>query len=136
MQIVDLVNPPVAAFPENPTIPYIRPHNLREFFQRTIELADERNIDTVVASRLTPDVADGEVSSATGPISIVNDQAVFWNAIFEQASSVRAAGGVGIDGLVRLKYVDLDQFNDYAGYRKEDLPSIMRRVFSYYDMGR
>ena len=57
MQIVDLVNPPVAAFPENPTIPYIRPHNLREFFQRTIELADERNIDTVVASRLTPDAA-------------------------------------------------------------------------------
>lgn len=136
IQIVDLVNPPAAAFPENPTIPYIRPHNLREFFQRTIELADERNIDTVVASRLTPDGADGEGSSATGPVSIVNDQAVFWNVIFEQASSVRAAGGVGIDGLVRLKYVDLDQFNDYAGYRKEDLPSIMRRIFSYYDMGR
>ena len=66
----------------------------------------------------------------------MNDQAAFWNAIFEQSSSVRAAGGVGIDGLVRLEYVDLDQFDDYAGYRKEDLPSIMRRVFSYYDMGR
>ena len=136
IQIVDLVNPPAAAFPKNPTIPYIRPHNIREFFQSTIALADERNIDTVVASRLTPGAADGEGSSATGPVSIVNEQAVFWNVIFEEASSVRAAGGVGIDGLVRLKYVDLDQFNGYAGYRKEDLPSIMRRVFSYYDMGR
>ena len=56
--------------------------------------------------------------------------------IRDRSSSVRAAGGVGIDGLVRLEYVDLDQFDDYAGYRKEDLPSIMRRVFSYYDMGR
>ncbi|MFT4591410.1 MAG: glyoxylase-like metal-dependent hydrolase (beta-lactamase superfamily II) [Gammaproteobacteria bacterium] len=136
MQIVDLVNPPAAAFPENPTIPYIRPHNLREFFQRTIEFAAERNIDTVVASRVMPDAASGAGSSATGPVSLVNDQAAFWNAIFEQSSSVRAAGGVGIDGLVRLEYVDLDQFDDYAGYRKEDLPSIMRRVFSYYDMGR
>jgi glyoxylase-like metal-dependent hydrolase (beta-lactamase superfamily II) len=138
MQIVDLVNPPAAAFPINPTIPYMRPHNLREFFSRTIELAAERNIDTVVSSRVVPgaDSTGGAGSPATGPVSLVQEQANFWNVIFEQAKAARAAGGVGIDGVLRLDYIDLEQFDDYAGYRKEDLPSIMRRVFAYYDMGR
>lgn len=137
MQIVDLVNPPAAAFPDNPNVPYIRPHNLREFFARTMELATELNIDTVVASRVAPDAASNAGSSpATGPVSLVQEQADFWNTVFEQVDAARAAGGVGIDSVVRVKYIDLDQFDDYAGYREEDLPTIMRRVLAYYDMGR
>ena len=41
MQIVDVVNPPGAAFPPDPLVPYIRPHNIQQFFTATGDLIDQ-----------------------------------------------------------------------------------------------
>jgi hypothetical protein len=139
VQIVDLVNPPEAAFPGDPSVPYIKPHNLRRFFASVVAMVAEQGVTQVVASRAF-DTLDAQgvagVSPPTGPASVIYDQAIFWSAIYNAVEIAEAEGNVGIDSLVRLKTIDLAAFESYAGYNKEELPTIMRRFVGFYDMGR
>ena len=139
LQVVELINPPRAAFPRNPLVSYVRPHNLGNFFDDLEYLANERGIDTVVASSAVP-VDDGQGSqqhsAVTGPASIIREQAKFWTAIYDAVDIARAEGNVGIDSFVKIETIDLEPFKPYDGYAKEDLPIIMRRFVGFYDMGR
>jgi hypothetical protein len=139
LQVVELVNPPQASFPRNRLVSYIRPHNLRQFFRDLEFLVNERGIETVIASSATL-VDDGrggqQLSAATGPASIINDQATFWEAIYDAVDVAEAEGNVGIDSFVKIETIDLEPFKSYDGYAKEDLPIIMRRFVGFYDMGR
>ncbi len=134
IQIVDLVNPPGASFPSNPLVPYIRPHNLRQFFAATNELIGQLGIDEVAASAVRP--GTGELSPQTAPASIVSDQAKFWDTMYLTVEQAIAERRVGIDSLVRLRKDELPIFQSYLDYSKDDLPLIMRRFTGYYDMGR
>ena len=139
LQIVELVNPPRASFPSDPLGSYMRPHNLRRFFRDLEFLANERGIETVIASSaiLVDDGRGGrQLSAATGPASIIKDQAMFWEAIYNAVDIAEAEGNVGIDSFVKLETIDLEPFKLYDGYNKEDLPIIMRRFVGFYDMGR
>jgi len=139
MQVVDLVEPPRAAFPADTNVPYIKPHNLRRFFAATVELADKKSIQQVLAShiRLVDDGKGGRISSPpTAPVTIIADQARFWESIYNAVETARNAGNIGIDSFVKLKTIDVTPFEEFDGYRKEDLPIIMRRVVGFYDMGR
>ena len=78
----------------------------------------------------------GQISPATGPASMIRDQRLFWDAIYNAVEIARAEGNVGIDSFVKLNTIDLEPFQNFAGYRKEDLPIIMRRFVGFYDMGR
>ena len=139
LQVVELINPPRASFPKDRLGSYMRPHNLRQFFRDLEFLANERGIETVIASSAIP-VDDGrggrQLSAATGPASIIKDQATFWEAIYNAVDIAEAEGNVGIDSFVKLKTIDLEPFKPYDGYNKEDLPVIMRRFVGFYDMGR
>jgi len=144
MQIVDLVEPPRASFPADRNVPYVRPHNLRQFFAAAIELAAAEGITEVVASHVRP-VAEGNndgdkagplQSPPTAPVAIIADQARFWNEIYSAVETARNEGNIGIDSFVRLKTIDTAPFEPFDGYRKEDLPIIMRRFVGFYDMGR
>lgn len=134
LQIVDLIQPPRASFPHDPNVPYVRPHNLREFFVALEQLVADEGIETVVASRVAKE-ADG-FTPAVGSVSVIGDQARFWHAIYDAVDMAEAEGNVGIDSFVRLKTIDLSVFEPYDGYRPEDLPIIMRRFVGFYDMGR
>lgn len=139
MQIVALVEPPHAAFPANPNVPYVRPHNLRQFFTAVEALAEREGVTAILASRvkLVDDGAGGQQPSPpTAPISLIADQARFWNAVYTAVETARAEGDIGIDSFVKLKTIDLAPFEPFDGYRKEDLPIIMRRFVGFYDMGR
>lgn len=139
LQIVDLINPPRASFPEDPNVPYVKPHNLRQFFAALEALAAENGVTEIVASsvQITTD-QDGAAgfSPATGPVSIIRDQASFWDAIYAAVDFAEAEGNVGIDSFVRLKTIDLTAFESYDNYEAADLPIIMRRFVGFYDMGR
>ncbi len=139
LQVVELVNPPRASFPRDPLGSYMRPHNLRQFFLDLEFLANERGIETVIASSAIP-VDDGrggqQLSPATGPATIIHDQAMFWEAIYNTVDIAEAEGNVGIDSFVKIDTIDLEPFKLYDGYNKEDLPIIMRRFVGFYDMGR
>ena len=139
IQIVDLVEPPRAAFPRDRNVPYVKPHNLRKLFARTHELVAATGINTVLASHvLTVDDGQGNQveSPPTGPVSIIADQARFWEAIYATVEMARDEGNVGIDSFVKIKTIDTTPFEEFDGYRKEDLPVIMRRFVGFYDMGR
>ena len=139
LQIVDLVHPPRAAFPADRNVPYVKPHNLRQFFTAVEALAEQEGVTEIVASRVTlvDDGAGGrQPSPPTAPVSVIADQARFWNLIYTAVETARAEGNVGIDSFVKLKTIDLAPFEPFDGYRKEDLPIIMRRFVGFYDMGR
>jgi hypothetical protein len=139
LQVVELVNPPRASFPRNRLVSYIKPHNLRRFFLDLEFLANERGIETVIASSaIQGDDGQGgqQLSAVTGPASIIRDQAMFWEAIYNAVDIAEAEGNVGIDSFVKIDTIDLEPFKPYAGYKKEDLPIIMRRFVGFYDMGR
>ncbi len=139
MQIVDLVEPPHAAFPPDPNVPYVKPHNLRQFFAAVETLVDDRRVSQVLAShaRLIDDGSGGQqVSPPTAPAAIIADQARFWQAIYATVESAKREGHVGIDSFVRMRKVDLTPFESFDGYSKDDLRIIMRRFVGFYDMGR
>ena len=128
LQVVELVNPPRASFPEDPTVPYIKPHNLRQFFRAVESLAAERGVTQVVASSAGP--------PATGPVSLIHDQALFWDAIYQTVEAADAQGKIGMDSFVRPEAIDRNRFKPYDRYDPAALPIIMRRFVGYYDMGR
>ena len=139
MQIVDLVEPPRAAFPSNPNVPYVKPHNLRQFFAAVETLATDRDVSQVLAShaRLVDDGSGGrQLSPPTASAAIIADQARFWQAVYATVETARRAGNVGIDSFVRMRKVDLTPFESFDGYSKDDLRIIMRRFVGFYDMGR
>lgn len=139
VQIVDMVNPPGASFPENPLVSYIKPHNLRQFFAALNQLVDRQGIERIVASRVrTVTGSDGVVrpSPPTGPVSIIQDQARFWDAIRAAVEKAEEEGSVGNDSMVPVSAVDLEVFRAFDGYDAAALPIIMRRFVGFYDMGR
>lgn len=139
LQIVDLVNPPRAAFPVDPNVPYIRPHNLRRFFSAVEQLVEAQGIDQIVASaalEMERGAARGSVSPRLGPAQIVGAQAAFWNEVYVAVDLAIARGNVGIDSFVRMKTVDQAPFEQYAGYSEADLRFVMRRISGWHDMGR
>jgi hypothetical protein len=139
MQVVELVNPPRAAFPATPEVPNIRPHNLRQFFDAVEKLAQDEGITQVLASSvvLTHDGEGGELlSPATAPVSIVAEQAAFWDLVYATVEYARSIEAVGIDSFVRLNRVDLTPFRRFDGYDEKALNVTMRRFVGYEDMGR
>jgi len=139
MQIVDLVEPPRAAFPADSAVSYIKPHNLREFFGETRSLVMSTGATEVLAShvRLSDDGQGGMIESPpTASTLIIADQARFWDEIYAAVETAREQGDIGIDSFVKLKTIDTKPFEGFDGYRKEELPIIMRRVVGFYDMGR
>ncbi len=139
LQIVDMVNPPRASFPDNPLVSYIKPHNLRQFFAAVNQLVGQRGIERIVASRVRMvSGVDGalEPSPATGPVSIIEDQARFWEAIRAAVEKAEEEGSVGNDSMVPVTAVDLDVFREFDDYDEGALPIIMRRFVGFYDMGR
>ncbi len=139
MQIVDMVEPPRASFPANRNVPYVKPHNLRQFFKAAIGLAEAEGVTTILAShvRSIDDGNGGQIATPpTAPVSVIAEQARFWEAIFVAVETARNEGNIGIDSFVKLKTIDLTPFEPFDGYRKEDLPIIMRRFVGFYDMGR
>lgn len=139
IQVVDLVNPPRAAFPSDPLAPHIRPHNLRQFFAAVEKLIAERGIDQLAASRaFEVELADADpvTSPPLGPASIVGDQARFWDEVYQAVDTAIAQGNVGIDSFVKMNTVDLAVFEPYTGYSEAKLQMIMRRINGWHDMGR
>ena len=138
LQIVEMVNPPRASFPDDPNVPHIKPHNLREFFAAVVRLAEERGVEQVIASTVPPDEAGNMMATAaaTGPITLIADQAAFWNAIYAAVETAKEDGNVDLDSFVLLDTIDLGPFKSYARYNPGDLPVIMRRFVGFYDMGR
>jgi len=135
MQAVDIINPPRASFPVDPNVPHIKPHNLPQFFQAVGDLAADRGVQNILASHAGPG-PDGTMIPATGPVTVIRDQAAFWSSIYATVVIAHEQGQVGLDSFVKMEAIDLEIFKPYAGYEPTQLPVIMRRFVGFHAMGR
>jgi hypothetical protein len=136
MLIANLVNPPKAAVPSDPTLANYYLHNLIDFFRSVENLAAERGVERVIGSfAAIQEGREGEprLGPATAAASIIKDQRVFWEKMID---AVKTAFAAGAPARVIPKRIDWTQFSEYAGYDERNLEIMTRRVYSLHRIGR
>ncbi|MDH3509851.1 MAG: hypothetical protein OER85_03240 [Gammaproteobacteria bacterium] len=136
MLIANLVTPPKAAVPSDPTLANYYLHNLIDFFRSVENLASERGVERVIGSfAAIQEGREGEpqLGPATAAASIIKDQRVFWE---EMIGAVQTAFAAGAPARVIPKRIDWTQFSEYAGYDERNLEIMTRRVYSLHRIGR
>ena len=136
MMIVNLVNPPAASMPWNPTVPDYRLYNIVPFFRAVEDLARRDGIGTVVGGFIS--VGAGPTGKpvllpATGPISVVSDQRMFWEKLLAAVKPEVEAGTPSRD---IWKKIDLAEFSRYPRYSERGMAILTRRVASVYVIGQ
>lgn len=134
--ITNVVNPPVAAVPWNPTLPNNYPHNYIAFFKAVEELAEREGIETVVGGFMAIGPGpDGKpmVYPAAGPVAAIREQRIFWELVL---SEVKTALDSGVPPTQLIDKIDLEQFSEYSGYTRRGMNVLFRRIASLFITGR
>ena len=127
MLIHQLVTPPAAKLPDDPTLANYYLHNLLPFFVYVEQLAANQGVEQVVGSVAvagTPPLA---------PVSIVTDQRVFWDTLLR---IVETEYNKGTPAQVIPRKADMSALSEYSGYDPQQIQIMMRRVYSLYRIGR
>jgi len=136
MHIVNIVNPPDAQVPWDPTIPNFHLHNILPWFETVEAYAAEHDIDTVIAAYMSVSMsADGKPSilPATADFSVVPRQREFWEQLFAAVQEQIDAGTRVADLADRI---DMSQFEDYYSFNEPKMAVILQRVYYYLIIGR
>lgn len=135
MFINNSVNPPRAMIPWNPTIPNLKLYNLIPYFYAIEELAKREGIDTIIGGFIAFGVKDGKpfLEPATGSMSAVTEQRIFWEKLF---AAVKAELEAGTPPKEIVNKIDLEEFSGYPLYSKKNMGILIRRVASLYIIGR
>lgn len=134
--VTNVVNPPRAAVPWNPTIPNNYPHNYVPFFKSVEALAEREGIETMVGGFISIGIGPDRkpmVNPATGPVSVVRDQRLFWELVIAE---VGAALDAGVPPRQLSKTIDPALFSGYDGYTKRNMDTVYRRIASLHITGR
>lgn len=126
MLVHELVTPPVAKVPDDPTISSYFLHNLVPFYVYVEELAAAEGVEYLVGST----VSDGE---PLAPVSLIGEQRVFWDTLLR---IVEVEYNKGTPARVIPKRADMSPLAGYAGYSPGHIEIMMRRVYSLYRIGR
>jgi hypothetical protein len=136
MFITNVLNPPVATGPWNPTMANNYLHNYIPFFKSAEALAEREGIDTLIggfmAVGLGPD-RKPMVLPGSGPITVLRDQRVYWEKVM---NAVKTALDAGVPPKQLIDKIDLEQFSSYQFYSKRNMNVLFRRVASLYITGR
>jgi hypothetical protein len=136
MMIVNLVNPPAASMPWNPTIPDYRLHNLVPFFRAAEDLAGRDGIDTLIGGFISVGIGPDRkpfLQPATGPIAVVTEQRILWEKVMAAVKTEVDAGTTSRD---IVKKIDHTPFAQYPRYSERNMAILTRRVASLYVIGR
>jgi hypothetical protein len=135
MFIVNIVNPPSASVPWNPTIPHLQLHSIIPWFKSVEDLARREAITSLVGGYISFGIKNRKpfLQPATGPIEAVLEQRIFWETLMAAVEKELAAG-TGAKEIINK--IDLAQFSGYPAYSKKNLGIIIRRVASLYITGR
>ena len=126
--IPDLIKTTGPGFPEDPTLPFLRPASLGAFFDSTENLARSRKIDVFISGQYTGGVF--------GSTKIINQQKIFWEKIELMAIEAEEKGLVDLNNFIAIEKMDLSEIKGYQNYNEKDLVNILRRYTSYLNMGR
>jgi hypothetical protein len=129
MILSDIITPPTASLPRDPTIANYNLYALFDFFDQVGALATESNIEQVAAGYAP--LGEGYVSTA--PVSLIAEQRRFWEVLLDevevQYKNKVPAASIG-------KRMDMTRFEDFAGFEPKYIQIMTRRVFSLYRIGR
>lgn len=127
MLVLQLVTPPAAKLPDDPTLANYYLHNLLPFFVYVEELAANQGIEQVVGSI--------EVAGAPplASAAIITDQRVFWDTLLR---IVEQEYNKGTPAQVIPRKADMSALSEYSGYDPQQIQIMMRRVYSLYRIGR
>jgi hypothetical protein len=136
MLFSNIVSPPKASLPADPTLANYSLYSLIGFFKAVEAFAAKGEIETVAGGYAT--IGRGEdgnpvILPSTGPIALVGEQRIFWETLL---GAVKAAYDQGMPARVIPKRIDMSQFSEYAGYDERSLQIMTRRIYSLYRIGR
>jgi len=126
--VPELISTRGAGFPKDPTLPFLRPATLENFFTRLEELVEEKKIQSFISG-----YGDDETY---GSVKIISEQKQFWQLILITAKEAEEDGLVDLNNFIDVEKLDLEQFSEYDNFNKADLVNILRRYTSFLNMGR
>ena len=126
--VPELISTRGASFPKDPTLPFLRPATLENFFTRLEELVEEKKIQSFISG-----YGDDETY---GSVKIISEQKQFWQLILITAKEAEEDGLVDLNNFIDVEKLDLEPFSEYDNFNKADLVNILRRYTSFLNMGR
>jgi hypothetical protein len=133
MFVMNLVNPPAARVPEDPTLANYYLHNILPFFTAVESLAAAYGVKRVVGSIAKLETDGDELAPAVGPVTLISEQRVFWETVF---GIVEAEYDKGTPARVIPKRADMTPLAGYPGYDPRHVEIMMRRIYSLFRIGR
>jgi len=136
MLIMNLVNPPAARVPPDPTLANYYLHNLVPFFRSAETLAADENVTQVAgAYAQTPTGPDRQmqVTPTLGPANLITEQRIFWETLFDV---VKIEYDRRTPAQVIPQKADMTRLETYPGFDRQHVGTMMRRVYSLYRIGR
>jgi hypothetical protein len=134
--VTNVVNPPDATVPWNPTIPNNYPHNYINFFKSVEALTEREGIDRLAGGFMSISIGPDRkpmINPATGPVSVLKDQRLFWELVIAE---VKAALDAGVPPRQLSKEIDPEIFKSYPGYTRRGMDTVFRRIASLEITGR
>ncbi len=132
----DLVSPPAARLPEDPTLANYSLHTIMDFFDGVEDLAENAGLESVAGGRVSfgqDQAGRAVVLPGTAPVSLIAEQRAVWETLL---GAVKAEYDRGTPARVIPQKIDPDQFSGYAGYDEQKLRIMPRRIYSLYRIGR
>ena len=126
--IADLLDTTGPSFPNDPTLPYLRPATLISVLSGMEELA--------VNSQISSFISGTSSVSIFGSIDAISKQREFWQLVQLTAEKAEKDGNVDLNNFIDMDKIDLEPFQHFKNYNKEDLSNILRRYTSFLNMGR
>ncbi len=126
--VPELISTRGAGFPKDPTLPFLRPATLENFFTRLEELVEDKKIQSFISG-----YGDDETY---GSVKIISEQKQFWQLILITAKEAEEDGLVDLNNFIDVEKLDLEPFSEYDNFNKADLVNILRRYTSFLNMGR
>jgi hypothetical protein len=126
--IADLLNTQGPSFPNDPTLPYLRPATLISVLSAIEKLAETNDINSFIGGQSSANIL--------GSIETISEQREFWQLVQSTAEEAEKNGNVDLNNFIAMGKIDLEPFQKFHNYNQEDLSNILRRYTSFLNMGR
>jgi len=126
--VADLLNTKGPSFPNDPTLPFLRPATLISVLSEMEKLAEANDINSFIAGQSSANIL--------GSIETISKQREFWQLIQHTAEEAEKNGNVDLNNFIAMDKIDLEPFREFQNYNQEDLSNILRRYTSFLNMGR
>ena len=129
MILSDIITPPTASLPRDPTIANYNLYALMDFFDQVDALATNSKIEKVAAGYAPL----GEGYTSTAPVSLIAEQRRFWEVLLDE---VEVQYNKKLPARVIPERMDMSRFEEFAGFEPRYIQIMARRVYSLYRIGR